>query len=73
MVGDVDQLPSVGAGNILSDIIKSNTIKTIRLDMISQTVCRKYDRSDAHAVNKGMMPLLNIKTRFLFYKRKQYK
>jgi len=59
MVGDVDQLPSVGAGNVLSDIIKSNTIKTIRLDMIFRQSAGSMIVQNAHAINKGSMPILN--------------
>ena len=59
MVGDVDQLPSVGAGNVLSDIIKSNTIKTIRLDMIFRQAAGSMIVQNAHAINKGSMPILN--------------
>jgi len=69
MVGDVDQLPSVGAGNILSDIIKSNTIRTIRLDMIFRQSAGSMIVQNAHAVNKGMMPLLNIKNSDFYFIR----
>jgi len=69
MVGDVDQLPSVGAGNILSDIIKSNTIKTIRLDMIFRQSAGSMIVQNAHAVNKGMMPLLNKKNSDFYFMR----
>ena len=69
MVGDVDQLPSVGAGNVLSDIIKSNTIKTIRLDMIFRQSAGSMIVQNAHAVNKGIMPLLNKKDSDFYFMR----
>ena len=69
MVGDVDQLPSVGAGNVLSDIIKSNTIKTIRLDMIFRQSAGSMIVQNAHAVNKGTMPLLNKKDSDFYFMR----
>lgn len=61
MVGDVDQLPSVGAGNVLADIIKSSIIKTIRLDMIFRQSTGSTIVQNAHAVNKGTMPVCNKK------------
>jgi exodeoxyribonuclease V alpha subunit len=69
MVGDVDQLPSVGAGNVLSDIIKSNTIKTIRLDMIFRQSAGSMIVQNAHAVNKGTMPILNKKDSDFYFMR----
>ncbi len=69
MVGDVDQLPSVGAGNVLSDIIKSNTIKTIRLDMIFRQSQGSMIVQNAHAVNKGAMPVLNKKDSDFYFMR----
>ncbi len=74
MVGDVDQLPSVGAGNVLADIIKSNTIKTIRLDMIFRQSVGSMIVQNAHAVNKGTMPLCNKKgSDFYFIKQNSSK
>ncbi len=69
MVGDVDQLPSVGAGNVLSDIIKSNTIKTIRLDMIFRQSQGSMIVQNAHAVNKGTLPVLNKKDSDFYFMR----
>ncbi len=69
MVGDVDQLPSVGAGNVLSDIIKSNTIKTIRLDMIFRQSKGSMIVQNAHAINKGTMPVLNKKDSDFYFMR----
>ena len=69
MVGDVDQLPSVGAGNVLSDIIKSKVIKTIRLDMIFRQSQGSMIVQNAHAVNKGIMPLLNKKDSDFYFMR----
>jgi len=69
MVGDVDQLPSVGAGNVLADIINSNTIKTIKLDMIFRQSQGSMIIQNAHAVNKGMMPMLNKKDSDFYFIR----
>lgn len=69
MVGDVDQLPSVGAGNVLSDIIKSNIIKTIRLDMIFRQSQGSMIVQNAHAINKGSFPVLNKKDSDFYFMR----
>lgn len=71
MVGDVDQLPSVGAGNVLADIIKSNTIKTIRLDMIFRQSAGSMIVQNAHAVNKGTLPILNKKDSDFYFMREK--
>ena len=66
-VGDADQLPSVGAGNVLLDMIASGVIPVIRL----QTIYRQAQASDivmnAHRVNKGEFPQLNNGKRSDFF------
>ncbi len=69
MVGDVDQLPSVGAGNVLSDIINSNTIKTISLDIIFRQSEGSMIVQNAHLINKGSMPVYNKKDTDFFFMR----
>lgn len=69
MVGDMDQLPSVGAGNVLADIIKSNIIKTIRLDMIFRQSIGSMIVQNAHAVNKGSIPICNKKDSDFYFMR----
>jgi len=69
LVGDVDQLPSVGAGNVLSDIIKSNTIKTIRLDTIFRQSEGSMIVQNAHMINNGSMPVCNKKDSDFFFMR----
>ena len=65
LVGDVDQLPSVGAGNVLADLITSGAVPVARLD----TVFRQADESgiiyNAHRVNRGQMPEFNNTDFFL--------
>ncbi len=67
MAGDVDQLPSVGAGNVLSDMIESGLIPTVRLT----TVFRQAEESlivvNAHRINNGEMPVLNNKSSDFFF------
>jgi exodeoxyribonuclease V alpha subunit len=69
LVGDVDQLPSVGAGNVLSDIIDSNTIKTIRLDAIFRQSAGSIIVQNAHLINNGQMPVYNKKDTDFFFMR----
>jgi len=70
LVGDVDQLPSVGAGNVLSDIINSNTVKTIILDTIFRQSAGSMIVQNAHLINKGNMPVYNKKDSDFFFMRK---
>ena len=56
IVGDIDQLPSVGAGNVLRDIIASNVIPTVRLTRIFRQAATSRIITNAHLVNKGKMP-----------------
>ncbi|WP_313339417.1 ATP-dependent RecD-like DNA helicase [Sedimentibacter sp.] len=69
LVGDVDQLPSVGAGNVLSDIIGSGTIKTIRLDTIFRQSAGSMIVQNAHLINKGEMPIYNKQNTDFFFMR----
>lgn len=56
ITGDVDQLPSVGAGQVLKDIIDSNAIKTVRLTEIFRQAKTGNIIKNAHLVNKGVFP-----------------
>ena len=56
-VGDVDQLPSVGAGNVLKDIIDSGLIPTVRLTEIFRQAKESLIIVNAHRVNNGEMPI----------------
>ncbi len=57
LVGDSDQLPSVGPGNVLGDIIRSGCVKTIRLTEIFRQSRESLIISNAHRINQGLMPL----------------
>jgi len=59
MVGDTDQLPSVGAGNVLKDIINSGVIPTVKLERIFRQAESSRIITNAHRINKGQMPILN--------------
>lgn len=69
-VGDIDQLPSVGAGNVLRDIIDSQKIPVIRLTRIFRQAQSSRIVMSAHAINRGAFPdLSNGKdTDFFFIK-----
>ncbi|AEV67602.1 ATP-dependent RecD-like DNA helicase [Acetivibrio clariflavus] len=58
LVGDVDQLPSVGAGNVLKDIIDSGIVKVIKLTRIFRQALGSAIITNAHRINKGEMPIL---------------
>ena len=59
MVGDVDQLPSVGAGSVLKDIINSELVLTIKLTKIFRQAKESMIVVNAHRINSGEFPFLN--------------
>ena len=59
LVGDVDQLPSVGAGNVLRDMIESDCFPVVRLTRIFRQAQKSRIIMNAHRVNKGQMPDLS--------------
>ncbi len=59
MVGDSDQLPSVGAGNVLKDIIDSEVLTCIRLTEIFRQARESMIVMNAHRINRGEMPMMN--------------
>lgn len=70
LVGDADQLPSVGAGNVLKDIINSECIKVVKLNQIFRQAQESAIIMNAHRINKGEYPVLNEKNNdFFFMKR----
>ncbi|MBR5152002.1 MAG: ATP-dependent RecD-like DNA helicase [Clostridia bacterium] len=66
LVGDSDQLPSVGAGNVLKDIIDSDTLTCIRLTEIFRQARESMIVVNAHRINHGEMPLMNDKDNDFF-------
>ena len=72
MVGDIDQLPSVGAGNVLRDVIESGTFPVIRLTKIFRQAQSSRIIMNAHRINKGLMPdLSNGKNTDFFFVEKE--
>ena len=66
LVGDVDQLPSVGAGNVLRDLIASDVIPVTRLDTIFRQAEDSFIIVNAHRINRGEMPVCNGAARDFF-------
>ena len=59
LVGDIDQLPSVGAGNVLRDIIESGSFPVVRLTRIFRQAQTSRIIMNAHQINRGRMPDLS--------------
>jgi exodeoxyribonuclease V alpha subunit len=68
IIGDVDQLPSVGSGNVLRDIIDSGVVPVIKLERIFRQAMGSTIIRNAHRINKGLFPDLtsNKKNNFFF-------
>jgi exodeoxyribonuclease V alpha subunit len=57
LIGDIDQLPSVGAGNVLKDMIESGKVATVRLTQIFRQAQNSLIIVNAHRINHGEFPL----------------
>lgn len=66
LVGDADQLPSVGAGNVLRDIINSEYIYAVNLETIFRQARESLIVVNAHRINKGESPYINDKDKDFF-------
>ena len=71
LIGDADQLPSVGAGNVLSDLIASETLTTVQLKEIFRQAKESRIVTNAHAVNAGEYPTLSDKDNDFFFVRRE--
>ena len=70
LAGDSDQLPSVGAGNVLGDILASGVIPSVQLNEVFRQAGESRIVTNAHRINQGLMPLENdSKTDFFFMER----
>lgn len=72
LVGDANQLPSVAAGNVLKDIIKSEKIKVVRLTEIFRQARESAIITNAHKINSGEDPVMNGKNTDFFFVNAQY-
>ena len=69
IVGDSDQLPSVGAGNVLGDILASGVVPAARLTEIFRQANTSQIVANAHRINHGEMPVLNGADTDFFFER----
>ena len=67
LVGDPDQLPSVGPGNLFSDLIRSGVVPTIRLTEIFRQAAQSAIVRNAHAINRGELPDLRKNDNDFFF------
>lgn len=70
LVGDPDQLPSVGPGNLLGDLLRSGTVPAIRLTEIFRQAQESAIVMNAHTVNQGMVPNLLANQKDFFFLRR---
>lgn len=73
LVGDKDQLPSVGAGNVLSDILKSKVFKYVSLEEIFRQNEESMIVKNAHLINHGDLPVLNRGDFFMIHENGEMK
>ena len=66
LVGDVDQLPAVGPGSVLKDIIRSAAVPVVRLTEVFRQSGESIIIHNAHRINRGLRPDLNTSSEFLF-------
>jgi exodeoxyribonuclease V alpha subunit len=67
MVGDCDQLPSVGPGNVLGDLIRSGAVPVVQLNEIFRQSMRSLIVQNAHRIVKGEMPELSVHDSDFFF------
>ena len=70
LVGDKDQLPSVGAGNVLGDILQSGVVPIVELTEIYRQDSKSYIITNAHLINNGKMPILDNTSKDFFFENK---
>ncbi len=67
IIGDADQLPSVGAGNVLRDLLESGRFATVRLTEIFRQAEKSLIVTNAHAINRGELPRIDVKDNDFFF------
>ena len=72
IIGDADQLPSVEAGNVLRDLIDSECFSTVCLTEIFRQAQQSLIVTNAHAINRGEMPRLDVKNNDFFFLRRDH-
>lgn len=71
LVGDADQLPSVGAGNVLRDLIDSGAVPVARLNEIFRQAQQSRIVVNAHRINRGEYPLIQNRDTDFFLERRE--
>ncbi len=71
LIGDSDQLPSVGAGNVLADLISSGVVSTVRLTEIFRQSEKSLIVKNSHDINNGKAPRLNATDGDFFFVRRE--
>ncbi|MBQ8356321.1 MAG: ATP-dependent RecD-like DNA helicase [Clostridia bacterium] len=71
LIGDADQLPSVGAGNVLRDLIASGRFATVALTEVFRQAQHSLIVTNAHAIDRGEMPRLDVKNNDFFFLPRQ--
>jgi len=67
LVGDVDQLPSVGPGSVLKDIIRSKSMPVVRLENVFRQAELSPIVRNAHRINRGLPPEFEVDSDFTFH------
>ena len=71
LVGDVDQLPSVGPGSVLKDIIRSKSMPVVRLENVFRQAELSPIVRNAHRINRGLSPEFEVGSEFTFHEFEQ--
>ncbi len=72
IIGDADQLPSVGAGNVLHDLISCGRFATVRLNEIFRQAQKSLIVTNAHRINMGEMPIIDAKDNDFFFIHRRF-
>ncbi len=67
LIGDSDQLPSIGAGNVLRDLLDCGRFATVRLNEIFRQAQESLIVTNAHRINSGEMPIITVKDNDFFF------
>lgn len=67
LIGDSDQLPSIGAGNVLRDLLDCARFATVRLNEIFRQAQQSLIVTNAHRINSGEMPIMTVKDNDFFF------
>ena len=67
LVGDADQLPSVGAGNVLHDLMESGCVPTVELNTVFRQAMQSTIVTNAHKINVGQLPDLSLRDSDFFF------